>query len=158
MIRFMTRMGNRLAIRCRLGLLILLSAMAADGCIIIPTPPHGGYGVITSESIQFLEPGKTARSEVLLRFGNPNQLGDNRFFAYRWRRTVALVGIYGGGGDEIQSDHYLALEFGSDHRLKRFKLIEPWLFQNPETQLKEWIVQKDDPSEGKGGASTLLDR
>jgi outer membrane protein assembly factor BamE (lipoprotein component of BamABCDE complex) len=108
-----------------------------------------GYGVITSESVEFLESGKTKRSEVLLTFGHPNQLADDRYFVYRWKRTHAWVGTYGGGGD-IRRDHYLAMEFSSENRLKRFKLIEPWLFQNPDTQLKEWIAQTDDPSKGKG--------
>jgi hypothetical protein len=118
----------------------LLTILAVDGCIVVPTPPHGGYGIITSESVHFLEPGKTTRAEVLLRFGNPNLFADPVFFAYRWQRTHAIAGTIGGSG-EIKRNHYLALEFTPDNRVKRFKLIEPWLVHSPEILLKEWIME-----------------
>lgn len=69
---------------------LFLLSIATNGCVIlpIPTPPHGGAGVITEESVESLEAGKATRADVLLKLGDPaERLQEDRFFVYRWELT-----------------------------------------------------------------------
>lgn len=128
-----------------LRLLIVLTLLAAAAGCLMPTPPHGGFGVITNDSVEFIQVAKTTRADVLLRLGNPNHRSDEQFFVYRWSRVHGFVSIGFSGGD-IQKEHFLAIEFAPDNHVARFKLIDPWIFQSPRTLLADWIIGKDENS------------
>jgi len=133
--------------------LLALMGLELSGCIIIPTPSYGGVGVITKETIESFEPGKTTRADVLLRLGDPyERLEEDRVFVYQWTRKHGLwaAGIpipFGGliplGGGDFPRSHYLGLEFTPDNRVKRVKLLDPWfsLFdQLP--RLNKWMAEE----------------
>ena len=122
----------------------LMVFLGTSGCIV--TPPHRGLGVIRNEDVGFFEQGRTTRAEVLLRLGDPDS-GDERFFVYHWRRTVGywFTDLY----PEVWVDHYLAIEFNAENRIKRFKLIEPYLFSNASKTLDDWKTQTDESESDK---------
>jgi len=76
--------------------LLALTGLGLSGCMIIPTPSHGGVGVITKETIESFEPGKTTRADVLLRLGAPAKRleKEDRFFVYQWMRKNGYWGIF----------------------------------------------------------------
>lgn len=127
--------------------LLGLMTVGLSGCIIIPTPPHGGDHIITEEMIASLELGKTTRSDILLRLGDPvERLHDDRFFAYRWTQThgYILVGSYVSGAvGRIPAGHYLGLEFTSDNRLKQAKVFHPWVpLTDKRDSFEEWAAEQ----------------
>jgi hypothetical protein len=145
-----------------IGILILfLLVIPTHGCIIlpIPTPAHGGYGVIINESIASLEPEKATRADVLLRIGDPaERLHQDRFFVYRWERThgyliwaIGGAGPSGGVGDinPLTANHFLLIEFLPDNRIKRSKFIDSKILsQRAREQLDELIQEWDRSSSG----------
>ena len=137
-------MGKDMRIACLARWLTVFTIIAlVNGCLM-PTPPHGGFGVITSDSIDFLRPATTTRADVLLRLGNPNYGAAEELFVYRWSRVHGYWSIGFGTAADIQKEHFLAIEFAQDNSVKRFKLIEPWLFQSPQTLLNEWRMEKTE--------------
>lgn len=130
-----------------MGLTLLINTMSA--CIILPTPGHGGYGVISSEDVESLVPRETTRADVLLRFGNPaERVEGDRIFVYRWSRihayAVPLIGP--APAQEIMKVHYLGIEFGPDTRVKRFKLFDPSVFEDRNQHLQDWMATQDEPN------------
>jgi outer membrane protein assembly factor BamE (lipoprotein component of BamABCDE complex) len=135
---------------------LFLLLIATNGCMIlpIPTPAHGGYGVITEESVESLESGKATRADVLLKLGDPaERLHQDRFFVYRWELThgylfVAFAAPGAGFGGPVTGDHFLLIEFLPDNRIKRFKFISPRIFHRTREQLdeliKEWSGSSSD--------------
>jgi outer membrane protein assembly factor BamE (lipoprotein component of BamABCDE complex) len=127
--------------------LLVLTGLGLSGCIIFPTPSHGGERVITKEAIESFEPGTTTRADVLLRLGDPTKrLEEDRFFVYQWKRTHWYWGIFlgNGAGGRFQYSHYLGLEFTPDNRVKRVKEIDPWWFSPGDhyPQIKEWMAEE----------------
>lgn len=141
-------MSKRARIASLVRLLSVLAFVAASGCLV-PTPPHGGFGIITSDSITFLQPATTTRADVLLKLGNPNYGAAEELFVYRWSRVHGYWSIGFGAAADIQKHHFLAIEFSANNSVKRYKLIEPWLFQSPQTLLDEWRTEKAEPPAGK---------
>ena len=88
--------------------LLALTGLGLSGCIIIPTPSHGGVGVIAKETIESFEPGKTTRADILLRLGEPaERLEEDRFFVYQWKRIHGYFFAGGmGGGRHGYSPRY----------------------------------------------------
>jgi hypothetical protein len=133
--------------------LLLVISININGCVLlpIPTPAHGGYGLITDEELESLKPGQATRGDVLLRLGDPSErIDDDRFFIYQWERThgyllwaIVLPAPGAGVGDVVASKklHFLAIEFTADNRLKRSKFIDPWLFQDPRKHLEEVLAE-----------------
>lgn len=126
---------------CRMVLLVL-TGVGLGGCILIPTPSVSGYSVITDKTIESLELGKTTRADVLLKLGEPGErLEDDRIFVYHWEQ-VAGFGIV---PTALTNDHYLALEFGPDKRLKLVKEFSgDWLhpLTSPSRSLGQWASEK----------------
>jgi hypothetical protein len=128
-------------------LLVLL--IPTSGCIIlpVPTPAHGGYGVITEESVKSLEASKATRADLLLKLGDPaERLQQDRFFVYRWELIHGYlmwgIGAYGRGTGDINAitaDHFLLVEFLPDNRLRRLEFITPRMFHHTREQLDELI-------------------
>ncbi len=129
---------------------VLFLFFIASGCVIlpIPTPAHGGYGVIMEASVDSLEPGKATRADVLLKLGDPAEsLYQDRLFVYRWELTHGYlmwgvgVGPRAAFGDinALTGDHFLLVEFLSNNRLKRLKFITPSIFHKTREQLDELI-------------------
>ena len=129
--------------------LLVVMELGLSGCIIIPTPSHGGEGVIAKETIESFEPGKTTRADILLRLGAPvERLEEDRFFLYRWVRLhgywVAGAGYTGGMGP-LYATHYLGIEFTPDSRLKRVKMFEPWLpLTDKHSSAEEWMAENPE--------------
>lgn len=132
--------------------LLVLTVSGISGCtmggMIIPTPSHGGVGIITKETIESFEPGKTTRADILLRLGDPDKrLKEDRFFVYQWKRIhwyfFVILGDK-GGGDSIRYWHYLGLEFTPDNRVKRVKVIDPWWFSFSDQypRLQQWMDEE----------------
>jgi outer membrane protein assembly factor BamE (lipoprotein component of BamABCDE complex) len=132
--------------------LLALTGLGLSGCIIITTPSHGGDGVITKETIESFEPGKTTRADVLLRLGDPAiRREEDRFFAYQWTRrsgywAVGLPLPMGPGpstGGPIRRSCYLGLEFTPDNRVKRVKVLDHWFsLIDQYTKLFEWMAEE----------------
>ena len=124
--------------------------LIAGGCLIVPTPGHGGVGVVTKEAVELLEPGKTTRADVVLRLGDPaERLEWDRFFVYKWQRIhgyfIWAVPYVTLGAAPIENAHYLALEFTVDNRLKRFKFFDPALmFGDARRGVQQWIEERTD--------------
>lgn len=134
---------DAIVMACRMVLLVLMG-LALSGCVIIPTPSHGGVSVITKETIESFEPSKTTRADILLKLGDPSErLQEDQFFVYQWWQIHGyfLMCCY-GPQLPLGQDHYLGLEFTPDNRLKRMKLIDPWLFSTPRRGLDEWMAEK----------------
>lgn len=126
-------------------LITTILALTVVGCVVfyVPTPTHGpGRFVISERDLETLEPNKTTRADILLRFGDPMQrLEQDRFFIYTWELTHGYLAVGAPGSGEvvpIKKHHYVAFEFASDHRLTRLITIKPWLFQDPWKALEEW--------------------
>jgi len=135
--------------RVMLGRMVLLAltGLGLSGCIILPTPSHGGVGVITKEIIESFEPGKTTRADILLRLGDPaERLEEDRFFVYHWIRIhgyFAAGGGYSGIVLPLPAKHSLGIEFTPDNRLKRVKVIHPWLpLTEKRSSLEEWMAEE----------------
>lgn len=134
--------------------LLLLTASGISGCsmggMIIPTPSHGGVGVITKETIESFEPGKTTRADILLRLGDPDKrLKEDRFFVYQWKRIhwYFFVVLFNKGNEgSIRYWHYLGLEFMPDNRVKRVKVIDPWWFSPGDhyPQMEKWMAEEGE--------------
>lgn len=128
--------------------LLALTGLGLSGCIIIPTPSHDGVGVITKEIIESFEPGKTTRTDVLLRLGDPaKRLEEDRFFVYEWKRAHGYLFSMAPQTDyRLAYSHYLGLEFTPDNQVKRVKVIDPsWyspMDQYP--RLEEWMAEERD--------------
>jgi hypothetical protein len=112
---------RRLIFVLTLWLLVTTSA-----CIIIPTPPHGGVGVITEKAVESLKPESSTRADVLHRLGDPaERLEEDRFFVYRWEKTVAYWDAIGPVASNVIKDvHYLLLEFTQNNRLRRLNFVD----------------------------------
>ena len=124
--------------------LLALTGLGLSGCIIIPTPSHGGVGVIPGETIESFEPGTTTRTDVLLRVGDPaERLQEDRFFVYEWERVHWYIAVDGGYGGPINIPHYLWLKFMPDGRVKRVKRLDPWFhFFGQYPKLEEWMAEE----------------
>ena len=135
--------------RVMLGRMVLLAltGLGLSGCIIIPTPSHGGVGVITKETIESFEAGKTTRADILLRLGDPaERLEEDRFFVYQWKRIHGYFfagGGYSGIAAVLLATHSLGIEFTPDNRLKRVMVIHPWLpLTEKRSSLEEWMAEE----------------
>ncbi len=131
--------------------LLALTGLGLSGCIIIPTPSHGGDGVITKETFESFEPGKTTRADVLLRLGEPSMWPEEgRFFVYQWMRINGYWAIAlsptGGAEGTIRHSCYLGLEFTPDNRVKRVKVLDPWFnffeFFDQHPKLQKWMAEE----------------
>lgn len=149
MIRTKSRRSNAMVVIGGMALLAL-TGLGLSGCIIIPTPSHGGVGVITKETIESFEPGKTTRADVLLRLGEPSMWpGEERFFVYQWTRINGyweiLIPPNGVGGD-IHHSCYLGLEFMPDNRVKRVTVFDPWFnffeLDDQHPKLQKWMAEE----------------
>jgi outer membrane protein assembly factor BamE (lipoprotein component of BamABCDE complex) len=108
------------------------------GCIIIPvpTPEHStasSRAFIEAEEIARIQPGKTTREEILLRYGAPDAaLKNQQLFVYSWDRIAAYLLVawgapeYGGGGETVPvgREHTLFIEFDEDNIVRRVALKE----------------------------------
>ena len=134
--------------------LLALTGLGLSGCIIlpIPTPPHGGLRLITQETIESFEPGKTTRADILLRLGDPTErLKEDRFFVYQWDRIhgYLVVGVmYWSELGVLPATHFLGIEFTPDNRLKAVTVIHPWLpLSDKRSSLDEWMAEnREEPN------------
>jgi len=131
---------DAIVMACRMVLLVF-TAVGLGGCILIPTPTVSGYSVITDKTIESFEPGKTTRADVLLKLGEPGErLEDDRVFVYHWEQVAG----FGIAPTSLTNDHYLALEFGPDNRLKRVKEFSgDWVhpITSPGRNLGQWASE-----------------
>jgi outer membrane protein assembly factor BamE (lipoprotein component of BamABCDE complex) len=113
------------------------------GCLIIPTPEHGGP-YIAEEMLLSLETGKTQRADVLLLIGAPSErMQNDRFFVYVWERVAGywFVGAYySGAGGDITRRHYLCLEFSPNGTLKRSVHLEGVWKEDARERLEKWMA------------------
>jgi hypothetical protein len=126
--------------------LLLLAGVMVSGCIIVPTPLHGGKGVVSEEVAKSFVPGKTTRADVLLLVGSPDhRLEDDRFLAYDWTLTAGYWASAGGGGREgILEDYRLVcFEFTKDNRLKNYKFFTQQAAKSAYELMSEWIVEEE---------------
>ncbi len=139
--------------------LVAIIMVVISGCVYIPTPEHSPEYVLENETvlsvramipkevIQMLKPGKTTRTEILLKFGDPTQrLQQDRFFIYSWSRISGYLlwsfGMGTGGAESTFRTHSICLEFTQDNLLMRFKHLEAGLFKNMEELVSEWMEDK----------------
>ena len=151
MIRTKSRQSNAIVMLGGMALLAL-TGLGLSGCIIlpIPTPSHGGEGVITKETIESFEPGKTTRADVLLRLGDPaERFQEERFFVYQWMRIngyLEIVTPFAGAETPFRHSCYLGLEFTPDNRVKRVKVLDPWFnfleLDDQHPQLQKWMAEE----------------
>ena len=148
MIRTKSMRLNRIIMHCGMALLPL-TGLGLSGCIIIPTPSHGGVGVITKETVESFEPGKTTRADVLLRLGDPaKRLEEDRIFVYQWERIHAyVISMLPQTNYDLPRPHYLGLEFASDNRVRRVRVLDAsFTFFDQYPKLEEWMAEKSESS------------
>ncbi len=111
--------------------LAILTFFLFKGCMIIPTPEHGGFptrGRIEKKELDLIISGKTTREEVLLHFGEPDVVMRNeRVFAYHWIMTAGYFvvgGYYSANGGSIGRRHLVLLEFENNGIVKRYEVKE----------------------------------
>src|SRR5262245_16576045 len=131
--------------------LMALTGLALSGCLIIPTPTHGGVGVIPEETIGSFELGTTTRADVLLRVGDPaKRLQGDRSCVYEWERIHAYpiaYALFGGAVVDINRPHYRGLEFTPEDRVKRVKTLAPsFVFFDQYSKLEEWMAEEGESS------------
>ena len=151
MIRTKSRRSNLMVMFGGMALLAL-TGLGLSGCIIIPTPSHGGDGVITKGTIESFKPGKTTRADVLLRLGDPYvRLYEDRFFVYEWKRiswywAIATSPFGDGVGGDFRHSSYLGLEFTPDNRVRRVKVLDPWFnfFDNQYPKIEKWMAEEHE--------------
>lgn len=107
----------------------IFASILISGCLIIPTPEHSNPwpypGIIESaipeNEIKKLEPEKTEREDILLKFGDPTfRLKDDHIFMYCWQRYSGyVIWLDFTTGAWIRT-HLLGLEFSDDNKLSRF--------------------------------------
>jgi hypothetical protein len=115
------------------NLLILFTALFANGCIIpvfIPTPPHG-VRVITADTVESLKPGQSTRTDVLHLLGDPIERSEeDQFFVYGWGSTWGYYALYlypmgpPPPFEPIGERRGLIIQFTPENRLKRLQFIE----------------------------------
>jgi hypothetical protein len=108
--------------------LTALMLVFVNCCIIVPTPSHGGTGVITEETVVSLRPETSTRADVLHLLGDPAYTEkDHRFFVYWWEETNAYIIPLGGpafGPSPVTKSRHLVFEFSPDNHLKRLEFID----------------------------------
>jgi len=126
-------------------ILMVFVLLMIGSCVYVPTHEHG-VSMIPDEAMDFFVPGKTTRTDVLLRFGDPAQrLEEDRYFIYYWLTTTGYIIIAAGTAGGVAEDrnvNYLCLEFTPDNLLYRWKHFEEGYFgPHPEKQILEWLKQ-----------------
>jgi hypothetical protein len=127
----------------QLALFTCISVLVS--CIYIPTAEHGlmsGRAMIRDSDIQGLEPGKTTRADLLLKFGDPRErLDDDEFFCYEWERVQGVVGGMYWSAD-MGKQHFFCAQFSADNVLLRKGHIEAFMLGNAQEKkdetLSEW--------------------
>jgi len=118
----------------------MLALATLTSCVYVPVPenpissPHAVH-----ES--FLQSEKTTRTDILLRFGDPDQTEQaERFFIYRWEHVTGILAFgYGpmASGKSFKGDVFLVIEFKSDGSLARHQRFESpremfsWMNESP---------------------------
>jgi len=83
----------------RMCLAIALCSLSS-GCIVVPVNFHayGSRHNVNEEVISALQPDTTTREYVLLTFGEPDYVSDDKnCFTYTWEKVKLLL-LVGGGG------------------------------------------------------------
>lgn len=100
-----------------------LTLIFVQGCvpIPIPLPQHdllAGHGMIEEQAAKnFLKVGATTREEVLLRYGEPEEIIDGgRVFVYAWTRDTGIM----PPGEDVLRTTLLLLEFDSGNHVTRY--------------------------------------
>lgn len=113
--------------------LVLVLAVGASGCLILPTPEYDtgkARANISKKTPQQFEPGKTTRAEVMTVLGEPDAVSpDERKLAYRSEKVCGLwfVGGYGAAaGGTITKDRYLVAEFDASGILMKAERTSTW--------------------------------
>jgi len=137
------------SVRSLRALLALLAVFFLAGCIMIPIPEDEGTltfgrGQIQETDLSFLEPGKSTREEVLLRFGEPSQvLNNEKLIVYRWAVDAGLLVVYPAPILDYSRFYVVLLEFDENGRLVRTKRSGS-IWSGEQSIINEW-----NPEEGE---------
>ncbi len=121
-------------------------AIAASGCIYIPTPQHDllyGRGMIDPEMTQRFQIGITTRDDVLLLLGEPDAtLTNQSIFLYTWTRTQGYMIVYGARDwAPVGRTTILLFEFDANNYVKRFERSSPGFFSSPLEEAQRWASE-----------------
>jgi outer membrane protein assembly factor BamE (lipoprotein component of BamABCDE complex) len=124
--------------------LILCTAIFANGCVLIPvpTPPHG-VRVITEDTVESLKPGPSTRADVLHLLGDPLfRKEKDRLFVYAWDMSWGYVGVIlllGKIADfhPIGGRRGLIIEFTPENRVRSLQFVKY------DEALERWAKEKD---------------
>jgi len=144
-------------------LVLLISALFAQGCVPIPIPTGEDEVLfgrqVTEQQLAFIRPGVTSKSEIIEHLGEPNVFWeDERIFAYNWAMRWRVAGnvVYLFPFPPHIGTHYvLLIRFDPSDRVERFEITKPrsWLpggsygehLDSYGEHLKKWLKQKTDP-------------
>ena len=111
----------------------LLGAVQLAGCVVLPVPtPATGSEIVSDAAIGAIEPGASARADVLLALGDPSESEDSdHFFAYDWKVSHGAIvwawglapNVGGAGGHRLWAYRCFAVEFGSDGTVARTEYL-----------------------------------
>lgn len=126
------------ALTARLAL-VLLVALGAAGCVVIPTSATPARD-IPPEQREAFKLGETRRADILMRYGEPEvRLDADRVLVYRWTRLRAVIVVGPGlGGIPVTDAEALFLEFGADGRLVRMGMATAWGNDDIARQAESW--------------------
>lgn len=111
-----------------IGAALLAALIGLTGCMI-PYPSHKVYegNEIKAESLSWLQPGETTRTQVVERLGAPDiDFVDQRTVAYAWSGQsggVLVVAPYSGFIDPIRVRRALLIRFDTDNKAAAFSII-----------------------------------
>jgi hypothetical protein len=116
---------------CRVLSLLIPFCFILNGCVIIPTPEHGGperMALLEKEPFAFFVPAKTTREEVLLKLGEPDfAKRKGQIFVYYWEMIAGYWGLFGGYTGVIGAiprKHLFGVEFDESGIVKGYKAID----------------------------------
>lgn len=118
---------------------LAVAALAAAGCVIIPTPTTPVRD-IPPESRESLRLGETRRADILMQYGEPAlRIDGDRVLVYRWGRVRAIVVVWHLPPFLPVGDaEALFLEFGADGTLARLGTATAWKAGSIEELARAW--------------------
>ncbi len=138
-----------------IALLALL--FLAPSCLFIPVPEKCVSGEeVTPEELSSIEPGKTTKSEIIERLGNPDVLWlDENIFAYNWKTVWAIMPWFVAGGyqaaggiEEFTKDYVLLIQFDQNDSVARFERLKRSMFTSYGAMLKSWANHDNESGPG----------
>jgi hypothetical protein len=129
-------------------LILFVSSLFFNSCIIIPVSPHVklGRSEVETSKISFIKIDTTKREDLLLKLGEPDGVALNeKVFIYHWTNVVAWYGVSGGGGvaatGDISREEYFLVGFNEHNTVRKKEIFNHEIIKHKTTLyqfVKDW--------------------